>query len=111
MKGQKRLPDKDYTHLAPAVTALADRLDTVIAELADVLAARQQLSDQLFALLGDADFDECDRAAEETGMRRLIGGCLQAHALLRGWCLPDKVEQQIMGDDFGPPRPPLRLVD
>jgi hypothetical protein len=94
------LSDNDFTRLAPAVTALGDQLETAIRELREILAARQQLSDRMFELLADADADECERAAAETGIRRLTGLSLQAHALLRPWCLPDRAERE-RGNDYG----------
>jgi hypothetical protein len=94
--------DPDYTHLAPAVTALGDQLEAVVDDLARLLAAKDQLSDRIFELLGDdAEFEEGERAAEETGFRRLIGLSLEAHAQLRAWCIPDRIERA-RGNDYGP---------
>jgi hypothetical protein len=90
----------DYTHLAPAFTALGDQLEAIVNDLADLLAVEQHLSDRLFELLRDAGPDECERAGAETGIRRLTGLCLDAHALLRGWCGPDRAEQE-RGNDHG----------
>jgi hypothetical protein len=33
-------------------------------------------------------------------VRRLTGLCLDAHALLRPWCIPDKIERE-SGNDHG----------
>jgi hypothetical protein len=103
------MPEQDLSYLAADVAALAGRLDQVIAELADILARKAKITNTIFAALGDADFDECERAAGQTGIRRLVGGCLDVHALMRDWCITDRIPRHYLDDS--PPPAPLRLVE
>src|SRR5215467_7731999 len=91
----------DVEALPEAVTALADRLESILADLDDALRAKRQLFDALWQAMADrgGDVDDIDRAVDDTGMRRLIGLCLEAHALLRPWCLPDRAELS-RGNDY-----------
>jgi hypothetical protein len=85
----------DFTYLAPAVTALADRMEMVVAELADILAAEGRISDAMFGALDaiDADRDTQERAEEQTGIRRLSDLCTDIHRVMRRWCLPERIER------------------